>query len=226
MFSPACLYYLLGGEGEKIFVKKAWICFWSVFAVILAGFGFVFWDVFWKDGPRTNAEQAKAAFSTFTQNWTNRQFAAMYEQLTLETKARVTKEQFIKRYQTIYEGIEASNIQISPVYNDNVRPVKMEPSPSTIASAWTPLSIRSLLQARRHWSRRHRAAAKAGISPGIRRFSFRASKSKTRRGRIRFRPSGEKSWIGRDGIWEQAGLTGSKTSSKTRSSFTARARQA
>lgn len=109
-------------EGEEL-VKKAWICFWSVFLVILSGFVFLFWD-YWKEGPKTDGEMAKAAFTAYTTNWKNQQFAHMYEQLSLDTKAKVTKDEFVSRYENIYGGIEAKPILVEPLYNGDVVPTE------------------------------------------------------------------------------------------------------
>lgn len=102
-------------------MKKAWIWFWSVFVIILSGFGFLFWDM-WKDGPKSEGEKAKTAFSTYTTKWKNQEFAGMYEQLSLKTKATITKEAFISRYQNIYKGIEATDMTVEPLFNGEVVP--------------------------------------------------------------------------------------------------------
>lgn len=102
-------------------MKKTWVWFWTVFVVVLAGFGFVYWNM-WQDSPQREGEKAKTAFSAYTAHWQNGQFADMYEQLSAKTKQQITKEQFIQRYQNIYEGIEAKNITVEPVYNGPVEP--------------------------------------------------------------------------------------------------------
>ncbi|MFP3387599.1 penicillin-binding transpeptidase domain-containing protein [Brevibacillus sp. SIMBA_040] len=102
-------------------MKKTWVIFWSVFVVVLCGFGFLFWDM-WKEGPMSEGERAKAAFTAYATKWKNQEFSDMYEQLSLETKSSMTKEAFISRYQKIYEGIEAQDISIEPLYNGEVTP--------------------------------------------------------------------------------------------------------
>lgn len=106
---------------EKIRVKKTWIWFWTVFAAVLAGFGLVYWNL-WQDSPKRDGELAQSVFKAFTSHWQNRQFAEMYEQLSAKTKQQVTKEQFISRYQNIYEGIEAQNMTVQPLINGPVEP--------------------------------------------------------------------------------------------------------
>ncbi|QRG66761.1 penicillin-binding transpeptidase domain-containing protein [Brevibacillus choshinensis] len=102
-------------------MKKTWVWFWSVFIVVLGGFGFVYWNM-WQDSPQREGEKAKTAFSTFTTRWQYGQFSNMYEQLSTKTKQQITKEQFTQRYQNIYEGIEAHNISVEPLYNGPVQP--------------------------------------------------------------------------------------------------------
>ncbi|MED4584302.1 penicillin-binding transpeptidase domain-containing protein [Brevibacillus choshinensis] len=102
-------------------MKKTWVWFWTVFVVVLMGFGFVYWNM-WQDSPQREGEKAQTAFSAYTAHWQNGRFADMYEQLSAKTKQQITKEQFVQRYQNIYEGIEAKNITVEPVYNGPVEP--------------------------------------------------------------------------------------------------------
>lgn len=102
-------------------MKKAWFCFWSVFLVILSGFFFLIWD-YWQQKPKQEGEMAKAAFTAYTTKWKQQQFSDMYEQLSLDAKAKVSKEEFVSRYENIYRGIEATHISVEPLYTENVVP--------------------------------------------------------------------------------------------------------
>ncbi|SFK42343.1 penicillin-binding transpeptidase domain-containing protein [Brevibacillus centrosporus] len=102
-------------------MRKTWIWFWTVFVVVLAGFGVVYWSL-WQDSPQREGEKAKEMFSAYTAHWQNGEFAEMYEQLSAKTKQQMTKEQFILRYQNIYEGIEASHVTVEPLYNGPLEP--------------------------------------------------------------------------------------------------------
>lgn len=102
-------------------MRKTWIWFWTVFVVVLAGFGVVYWSL-WQDSPQREGEKAKEMFSAYTAHWQNGEFAQMYEQLSAKTKQQMTKEQFILRYQNIYEGIEASHVTVEPLYNGPLEP--------------------------------------------------------------------------------------------------------
>ncbi|MGG0939305.1 penicillin-binding transpeptidase domain-containing protein [Brevibacillus centrosporus] len=102
-------------------MRKTWIWFWTVFVVVLAGFGVVYWSL-WQDSPQREEEKAKEMFSAYTAHWQNGEFAEMYGQLSAKTKQQMTKEQFILRYQNIYEGIEASHVTVEPLYNGPLEP--------------------------------------------------------------------------------------------------------
>ncbi|ASJ55473.1 penicillin-binding protein [Brevibacillus formosus] len=102
-------------------MKKTWIVFWTVFVVVLSGFFYLFWD-FWKDTTQSNGERAKAAFTAYTTKWGEQKFSDMYEQLSLHTKKIISKQEFVSRYQNIYEGVEAKAIVVEPMYNGDVKP--------------------------------------------------------------------------------------------------------
>ncbi|KAA0550430.1 penicillin-binding transpeptidase domain-containing protein [Bacillus sp. BGMRC 2118] len=52
-------------------------------------------------------------FAEYVSHWNKQDFDSMYEQLSASTKEKVTREEFSKRYQNIYSGIEAENVKIT-----------------------------------------------------------------------------------------------------------------
>lgn len=59
-------------------------------------------------------EEPSEVLDDYLSNWENRDFHAMYEQLSEEVKNKITEEAFIERYEAIYDGIETENIQVTP----------------------------------------------------------------------------------------------------------------
>lgn len=51
-------------------------------------------------------------FSAYVEKWNKQEFSAMYEMLSSESKNKVTKEQFVDRYEKIYQDIHAKNINV------------------------------------------------------------------------------------------------------------------
>lgn len=101
-------------------MKKGYLV-WSLIAAGLVASTVMFWETI-QDAFQSDGEQAKAAFERYTANWQAMNFGEMYEQLSTETKAKMTKEMFIKRYQNIYDGIEAKQLQIEPILGDQAEP--------------------------------------------------------------------------------------------------------
>ncbi|KEO83025.1 penicillin-binding transpeptidase domain-containing protein [Tumebacillus flagellatus] len=58
-------------------------------------------------------DSEQAAVQSFLQNWQTGQYAAMYQALSSDSKQSMTEEQFTTRYTSIYDGIEAKNLQAS-----------------------------------------------------------------------------------------------------------------
>lgn len=52
------------------------------------------------------------AFHTFITEWNDQKFDKMYDSLASEVKEKISKEEFINRYSTIYEDIQAKNIKV------------------------------------------------------------------------------------------------------------------
>ncbi|CEI81920.1 penicillin-binding protein 3 [Oceanobacillus oncorhynchi subsp. incaldanensis] len=58
-------------------------------------------------------EEPSEVLDDYLSNWENKDFSAMYEQLSDEVKNKITEEAFIERYENIYDGIEAENLQVT-----------------------------------------------------------------------------------------------------------------
>ncbi|MFX3625289.1 MAG: penicillin-binding transpeptidase domain-containing protein [Ectobacillus sp.] len=61
------------------------------------------------------------ALEAYIKAWNNQQFDKMYEQLSSQSKKAITKEDFTKRYKTIYSGIEVSKLKVTPVVPEEVK---------------------------------------------------------------------------------------------------------
>ncbi|HZG14680.1 MAG TPA: penicillin-binding transpeptidase domain-containing protein [Candidatus Bathyarchaeia archaeon] len=101
-------------------MKKRYLVLSLIVAGLVAS-TVLFWETI-QDAFQSDGKQAKAAFERYTANWQAMNFSEMYEQLSTETKAKMTKEMFIKRYQNIYDGIEAKQLQIEPIFSDQTEP--------------------------------------------------------------------------------------------------------
>ncbi|WP_171016779.1 penicillin-binding transpeptidase domain-containing protein [Pseudalkalibacillus caeni] len=51
-------------------------------------------------------------FAAYVKSWNDKNFGKMYDLLSNESKGEISKEEFVERYQNIYEGIEANNVNI------------------------------------------------------------------------------------------------------------------
>lgn len=78
----------------------------------LAIIGFMLAGLFALSACSAKGPTPETAFQTYVSHWENQDFAAMYDQLAAETKEAVTKEDFVSRYETIYEGIGAHRLAI------------------------------------------------------------------------------------------------------------------
>lgn len=52
-------------------------------------------------------------FAEYVRLWNEQKFTSMYERLSEDTKNKISSEDFTKRYENIYSGIEAENIKIT-----------------------------------------------------------------------------------------------------------------
>lgn len=63
-------------------------------------------------------------FNSYKKSWEKQDFKAMYSLLSIEAKGKITEADFIKRYQNIYTGIEAANVNIKSENVENIKPDK------------------------------------------------------------------------------------------------------
>ena len=52
-------------------------------------------------------------FKTYKQDLENQDFKAMYSLLSTEAKGKISEDDFVKRYENIFKGIEANNLEVS-----------------------------------------------------------------------------------------------------------------
>ncbi|WP_160112539.1 penicillin-binding transpeptidase domain-containing protein [Salicibibacter kimchii] len=67
-------------------------------------------------GACSGGPQPKAAFETYASDWENENFENMYEQLSTETLENVSPEDFVDRYEDVYENIQRSDLTVQPNY--------------------------------------------------------------------------------------------------------------
>lgn len=70
------------------------------------------------------ANSSKDVFQSYVNAWQNQDFQGMYEKLSAEVKGRITQEQFVKRYQDVYSGIEVTKLSVKPQFPDKIKPGK------------------------------------------------------------------------------------------------------
>lgn len=60
----------------------------------------------------------------YVDKWNDQKFEEMYEQLSAEAQKSISKDDFIKRNQSIYEQIGVSDLKVSAVDNDEDEKIK------------------------------------------------------------------------------------------------------
>lgn len=73
-------------------------------------------------------DKKDARFNEYAEYWQNQEYEDMYNMLTTTSKERISKEDFVNRYTTIYNAMSAQDIQIQVQENeektDDVEPTK------------------------------------------------------------------------------------------------------
>ncbi|PYI57524.1 penicillin-binding transpeptidase domain-containing protein [Paenibacillus flagellatus] len=64
-------------------------------------------------GCEKKEERPEDALLAYVTAWDRQQFEGMYDRLTPEAQAAIAKEDFVGRYRTIYEGIEAKRLSVA-----------------------------------------------------------------------------------------------------------------
>lgn len=84
----------------------------AVFAVIASIVTFIIVS-------KSSSKQAEEAWQSYADLINNKDYAAMYNMLTDESKKKITEEDFTKRNKNIYEGIGASDIKVEITNNES-----------------------------------------------------------------------------------------------------------
>ncbi|TKC19140.1 penicillin-binding transpeptidase domain-containing protein [Robertmurraya kyonggiensis] len=56
------------------------------------------------------------SFNAYLESWQNMNFEEMYKSLSQEAKGEISKEDFVARYEKIYQGINAENLKIKGIF--------------------------------------------------------------------------------------------------------------
>ncbi|KGX86851.1 penicillin-binding transpeptidase domain-containing protein [Pontibacillus litoralis] len=72
----------------------------------------------------------ETTFQQYMDAWNEQAYDKMYSALSAESKKSISEEAFINRYETIYDGIEASNIQVEYKLPEEENTYKEEDMPS------------------------------------------------------------------------------------------------
>ncbi|SHH73451.1 penicillin-binding protein [Clostridium collagenovorans DSM 3089] len=87
----------------------------------------------------SKTDKVQNAFNEYKDKWIAKDFKSMYAMLSTESKAYITEEKFVERYNNIYDAIEANNIaienngEVEKAENENVLPFKL--SMDTVAGS-------------------------------------------------------------------------------------------
>lgn len=76
--------------------------------------------------------QAEEVFDTYVSHWTKGEFASMYEVLSSSAKKDISKEEFVTKYEKIYQGIGAENISITLHKEDAIEKDNKKMIPCTL----------------------------------------------------------------------------------------------
>nr|WP_272949953.1 penicillin-binding transpeptidase domain-containing protein [Brevibacillus laterosporus] len=88
------------------------VLFFSIIGVLLAAGGIFIYAHLMENDPRVVKDRAEKRFGGYLDSWSKQDFAQMYEQLSMDTKKNLTKADFVGRYETIYNGMEANHLQM------------------------------------------------------------------------------------------------------------------
>ena len=117
-------------EVEKKKSSKKIVIIVTVVIVLLLIAGIVAWYII----SNMDKNKPEEVFSAYIECLKNQDYEGMYLLVSDSTKARVDKETFLSRNQNIYEGIEATNIEISNlVYDKENKSVSYDMSFDTLA---------------------------------------------------------------------------------------------
>lgn len=61
----------------------------------------------------SNKPTASERFDQYIKLWNEKKFTSMYDMLSTSAKETITKDEFVKRYEAIYDGISAKNLKVT-----------------------------------------------------------------------------------------------------------------
>ena len=70
----------------------------------------------------SGTKKPQDAFKSYAALWNKKDFKSMYSMLSTAAKKTISEDDFISRYQTIYDGIGLSSISIKPQYPKKIEP--------------------------------------------------------------------------------------------------------
>lgn len=120
------------GKNKRKQQKKRIICITSIVLVVMVGVGGVF---LYKKLTAQTREQAIQEYMGYIEK---KEYEKMYELLDEGSKETISEEDFVTRNKNIYEGIEASDIQLDiPEEQDKDQPLSYRVSMNTLAGEIT-----------------------------------------------------------------------------------------
>ncbi|MBL0386196.1 penicillin-binding transpeptidase domain-containing protein [Tumebacillus sp. ITR2] len=97
------------------------------------------------------ADSEEAAVKSFLNNWNRQQYAQMYEGVSSDVKQSMTQEQFVNRYQSIYEGVEAKDVNVQLVSMGDQDSFRFHVQMNTLAGPLQFEEPATAVQEGRHW---------------------------------------------------------------------------
>lgn len=109
-------------------MKRKWsVGIGAAVLLLLAGVGGFFW--YYKAHSQTRDEALEHYMSLIEKG----EYEQMYEMLDEQSKAYISREDFVDRNRKIYDGIEASNVKITVTLDEKERALKYNTEMMTVA---------------------------------------------------------------------------------------------
>jgi penicillin-binding protein len=99
-----------------------------------------------------SADSEEEAVQNFLNAWQNRQYAQMYQQVSTDVKQTMTEEQFVKRYESVYAGVEAQHLDVHAVSSDQEEAFRFHVKMDTLAGTVEFDHDARLVQEGRRWT--------------------------------------------------------------------------
>lgn len=98
-----------------------------------------------------SADSEESAIEGFLNAWQEQRYAAMYEMVSSDVLQTMTEEQFVKRYESVYEGIEAQNVEAHLVSTEDHDSFKFHIKMMTLAGPIEFDQVGHTIKEDRHW---------------------------------------------------------------------------